>query len=79
LADIVSLLPGAIDFIEVNHQGQMVTVKGVIPNKDGEGEIFTYARGLRGKFSGVVISSIEARLDNETKEIIGLEFEFSLE
>ena len=78
LSDIVSLLPASVDFIEVNHGDKSVTVSGIIPDEDGEDDIFRYARDLRGRFSSVIISSIEAREGEEEEEIEGFEFELLL-
>ncbi len=78
LSDIVSLLPEDVDLTEVNHMGDTVTVTGVVLDEDGEDDIFQYARELRtsGRFSTVIISSIEAI--EEEEEIEGFEFEFLL-
>ncbi|MBA7600928.1 hypothetical protein ES703_07991 [subsurface metagenome] len=75
MSQIVSLLPGNLDLTTVNHIGDMVTVVGLSPNESG---IFSYARNLRngGRFSTVVISSIEAIEEDE--EIVSFEFEFLL-
>jgi uncharacterized protein YrzB (UPF0473 family) len=78
LSNIVSLLPEDVAFIEINHGSASATVTGVNLDEDGEDEIFQYARSLRGKFSSVIISSIEAREDEEG-EIEGFEFEVLLE
>ena len=89
LNNIVDLLPGTIDFIEVNHEGGAVTVKGIILDENGEGIILQYAKDLRTRFAGlqvayqrsVIVSSIEWVPDTdhpETQEIIGYKFEFLL-
>jgi len=53
-------LPGRLDTAEINHSVEEVMVTGVAP--DEVADIFSYARALRssGRFSMVVISSIEA-------------------
>jgi hypothetical protein len=74
LTDIVNLLPGTIDKtngFEINHEGKLVHAKGVATT---EYDIFTYARDLRSKFASVAISSIKARIDEETHAITGYEF-----
>lgn len=75
MSQIASLLPGNLDLTAVNHIGDMVTVAGLSPNESG---IFSYARDLRngGRFSTVVISSIEAV--EEYMEIVSFKFEFLL-
>jgi type IV pilus assembly protein PilM len=74
MSNIVSLQPGNL-LTAVNHVGDMVTLTGFSAN---EGSIFSYARALRnsGRFSTVVITSIEAVEEDE--KIIGLNFEFLL-
>jgi type IV pilus assembly protein PilM len=76
LSQITGLLPVNIALIGVNHDIDMVTVRGIAPI---EINIFQYARDLRssGQFSTVIISSIEAI--EEEEEIIGFEFVFHLE
>jgi type IV pilus assembly protein PilM len=75
MSQIVNLLPGNLDLTEVNHIGDMITVTGLSPDENG---IFSYARALRndGRFSTVVISSVEALEEDE--EIVGFNFEFLL-
>lgn len=74
MSNIVSLQPGNL-LTEVNHLGDTVTLSGFSAN---ESSIFSYARALRnsGRFSTVIISSIEAV--EEDDEITGLNFEFLL-
>ena len=74
---IVGLLHEDVDLTEINHSGNPVTVTGTSPDEDG---IFEYARDLRssGRFSLVVISSIEAIREGEGEEIEGFNFEFRL-
>jgi type IV pilus assembly protein PilM len=76
LSQITSVLPSNVDLIGVLHDIDIVTVRGIAPT---ETSIFQYARDLRssGRFSTVIISSIEA-IDEE-EEIIGFEFVFRLE
>ena len=76
MSDIVRLLPGNVDLTEVNHGSKSVSVSGIA---SGEGDIFTYARNLRGSFSSVIISSIKAEVEEEGREIEGFRFEFFLE
>jgi len=77
--DIVRLLPQDADFIEINHEEEDVTVNGVVKKEiDSEDDIFAYARDLRYRFLRIIISSIEARFDDED-EFIGYEFEFLLD
>ena len=78
MSKIVSLLPGDVDLIEVNHGGKSVTVNGKVVKTDAEDDIFTYARNLRGSFSSVIISSMEV-VEDEDGDIEGFEFEFLLE
>jgi type IV pilus assembly protein PilM len=75
MSQIVSLLPGSLTLTTVNHVGDMVTVIGLSPT---ESSIFSYSRALRngGRFSTVVISSIEAVEENE--QIVNYKFEFLL-
>ena len=75
MSQIVNLLPGNLNLTEVNHIGDMITVTGLSPDENG---IFSYARALRndGRFSTVVISSVEAIEEDE--EIVGFNFEFLL-
>jgi type IV pilus assembly protein PilM len=75
MSQIVNLLPGDLNLTEVNHIGDMITVTGLSPDENG---IFSYARALRndGRFSTVVISSVEAIEEDE--EIVGFNFEFLL-
>jgi Tfp pilus assembly protein PilN len=74
MSHIVSLQPGNL-LTAVNHLGDMVTISGFAAN---ESSIFSYARALRnsGRFSNVIISSIEAV--EEEDQITGLNFEFLL-
>jgi len=77
--DIVRLLPQDADFIEINHEEEVVTIEGLVKEEiDAEDDIFAYARALRGQFLRIIISSIEAVEDDEG-EFIGYEFEFLLE
>jgi type IV pilus assembly protein PilM len=71
MSNIVSLQPGNL-LTAVNHLGDMVTLSGFATN---ESSIFNYARALRnsGRFSNVVISSIEYVEDKE-----GFRFDFLL-
>lgn len=71
---IVSLQPANL-LNTVNHVGDMITIVGTGNN---ENIIFSYARALRndGRFSTVVISSIEAVEDDE--QITSYQFEFLL-
>jgi len=79
MSKVVSLLPEDVGFIEINHGDNSVTVNGIVKEEvDAEDDIFTYARNLRGSFSSVIISSIEAVEDCEG-EFEGFEFEFLLE
>lgn len=74
MGQIVSLQTGNL-ISNVNHVGDMITILGTGSN---ENIIFSYARALRndGRFSTVVISSIEAIEEDE--EITGYQFEFLL-
>lgn len=64
MSQVVDLLPGSLDLTAVDHTGDLVTVTGLSPNESG---IFSYARALRngGRFSTVIISSIEAKGEGE--------------
>ncbi len=75
MSQVVDLLPGNLDLTIVDHTDNLVTVTGLSPNESG---IFGYARALRngGRFSTVVISSIEAI--EEDGAIINFNFEFLL-
>lgn len=75
MSQIVDPLPGNLNLTMVDHIGDLVTVTGLSPNESG---IFSYARNLRngGRFSTVVISSIEAI--EKDGEIISFKFEFLL-
>ncbi len=75
-SQIVSWLPSSINLTGVNHTGDKVIVSGASPT---ESSILKYASDLRacGRFSMVIISSIEAV--EEEEEITGFEFEFLLE
>jgi hypothetical protein len=75
MSKVVSLLPGDVDLIEVNHGGKSVTVNGKVVKTDAEDDIFIYARNLRGSFSSIIISSVEA-VEDEEGEAEGFEFEF---
>ncbi len=74
MSQIVDLLPSTMDLTLVNHIGDQVTVTGIAPDEKG---IFSYARAIRngGRFSTVVISSIEAV---EEDDVITYNFEFLL-
>ncbi len=75
---IVSLLPNEdVNLKEVNHGSDSVTVSGVVIKTDAQIDIFTYARNLQSSFSSVIISSVEAKED-EDGELEGFEFEFLL-
>jgi len=76
LSQITNVLPVDVALIGVYHEVDIVTVRGISPV---ETNIFQYARDLRssGRFSTVIISSIEAI--EEEEEIIGFEFVFLLE
>jgi Tfp pilus assembly protein PilN len=78
MSKIVSLLPEDVDLTEVNYGGKSVTVSGIVIKTDAEDDIFTYARNLRSSLSGVIVSSIKVKEDEEG-EIEGFEFEFLLE
>jgi type IV pilus assembly protein PilM len=79
MGDIVRLLPSDADFIEINHEEEQATVNGLVKEEiDAEDDIFAYARDLRDRFLRIIISSIEAREDDEG-EFIGYEFEFLLD
>jgi type IV pilus assembly protein PilM len=75
LIQMSSVLPNAVNLTDVNHDGDNLIVVGIAPDED---DIFKYARDLRtsGRFSAVIISSIEAI--EEEEEITGFEFEFLL-
>jgi len=75
MSQVVDLLPGNLDLTIVDHTDNLVTVTGLSPNESG---IFSYARALRngGRFSTVVISSIEAI--EEDGVVINFNFEFLL-
>ena len=75
MSQVVDLLPGNLDLTIVDHTDNLVTVTGLSPNESG---IFGYARALRngGRFSTVVISSIEAI--EEDGVVINFNFEFLL-
>ena len=86
LSQSVSVMPLGIDLTGVNHAGGTVTVNGITPD---EANIFNYARELRnsGRFSAVIISSIEAieveeeeeeNEDEEAAEIKEFRFNFLL-
>ncbi len=77
LSQIVSLLPTKVDLTNVNHGGSSVTVSGIAPDED---DIFKYARDLRssGRFSTVIISSIEFIEEEEEEESEGFNFKFLL-
>jgi type IV pilus assembly protein PilM len=74
MSQIVSLQPGNL-LTMVNHTNDLVTVTGI---SSSESSIFSYARALRngGRFSTVVISSIEAMEENQV--ITGFNFQFLL-
>jgi type IV pilus assembly protein PilM len=77
--DIVGLLPQEADFVEINHDEEAVTVNGLVKKEiDAEDDIFDYARDLRSRFLGIIISSVQA-VEDEEGEFIGYEFEFLLE
>jgi type IV pilus assembly protein PilM len=75
MSQILSLLPGSLTLTTVNHTADMVNVIGLSPN---EGSIFSYSRALRngGRFTTVVISSIEAVEENDV--VVSYKFEFTL-
>jgi type IV pilus assembly protein PilM len=75
VSQIVGLMPGNLNLTMVEHEGDLITVTGLSPN---EGSIFVYARALRdsGRFSTVIISSIEAR--EQLGNIVRYEFELTL-
>ncbi len=77
LNQIVSLMPGDVDLVEVDYKDDSVRVIGITPDED---DIFKFARDLRagGRFSTVIISAIEA-ITGEDEVIEGFQFEFSLE
>ncbi|GAF91976.1 unnamed protein product, partial [marine sediment metagenome] len=74
-SQIVTSCPMGISLTGVDHVVNSATVSGVSPT---EHSIFVYARSLRasGRFSTVIISSIEAI--EEEGEVTGFEFEFLL-
>ena len=77
--DIVRLLPQDADFIEINHEEEDVTINGLVREEiDAEDDIFQYARDLREQFIRIIISSIEAVVDDEG-DFVGYEFKFLLE
>jgi len=77
--DVVRLLPQDADFIEINHEEEQAMVNGLVKEEiDAEDDIFTYAKDLRGRFLRIIISSIQAR-ENDEGEFIGYEFEFLLD
>jgi type IV pilus assembly protein PilM len=74
--DIVRLLPTDADFVEINHETEDITISGLVKEEiDAEDDIIAYARSLKGFFSSVIISSIEA-VEDEEGEFIGYKFEF---
>ena len=75
VSQIVGLMPGNLNLTMVKHDSDLITVTGLSPN---EGSIFVYARALRdsGRFSTVIISSIEAR--EQLGNIVRYEFELTL-
>ena len=82
LSRIVGLLPESVNLTDINHSVAQVIVSGIAPDEDG---IFEYARNLRssGRFSMVVISSIDTSIEaegeeEEEEEITGFSFEFLL-
>jgi type IV pilus assembly protein PilM len=74
MSQIVSLQPGNL-LTMINHANDVITVNGISAN---ESSIFSYARALRnsGRFSTVVILSIEAVEENEV--ITDYNFQFLL-
>ncbi|MGD9117410.1 MAG: pilus assembly protein PilM [Dehalococcoidia bacterium] len=74
MSQIVSLQTGNL-LTAVNHLGDMVMLSGFTTS---ESSIFSYARALRnsGRFSTVVITSVEAVEEDDA--IVGLNFEFLL-
>jgi len=66
LHEIVSLKPADVDLTEVNHDSEVVTVSGVVPEED-RNDIFAYARSLRGsgRFPTVIILSIAEEISGE--------------
>jgi type IV pilus assembly protein PilM len=64
LSEIDRLKPTTVDFTEVNHTGDTVTISGVAPD---EKKIFKYARDLRScdRNFTVIISSITAISEDE--------------
>ena len=81
--DTVTIDVEPLDQAEINHDAEQVTVTGIAPD---EAAIFKYARALRssGRFSTVIISSIEAyeeiieEEDGEEEIKKGFNFEFLL-
>jgi type IV pilus assembly protein PilM len=75
LSQLASVLPKDVNLTDVNHQGDELVVVGTAQDED---DIFKYARDLRtsGRFSAVIISSIDAIVEEE--EITGFKFEFLL-
>jgi type IV pilus assembly protein PilM len=75
LQQIASVLPKDVNLTDLNHTGDALRVWGIASDED---DIFEYARDLRasGRFSVVIISSIEAvEVDEMFEEF---EFEFLL-
>jgi type IV pilus assembly protein PilM len=75
VSQIVNLLPGTMTLTTVNHVGDAINVIGLSPTEAG---VFSYARALRNgdRFPTVVISSIEAIVENE--QVVRYKFEFLL-
>jgi type IV pilus assembly protein PilM len=77
--DIVMLVPADAEFIELNHEDEVVTINGLVAEEiDAEDDIFAYARSLRSRYVNFVVSSIEAA-ETEEGEFIGYEFELLME
>jgi type IV pilus assembly protein PilM len=73
LAEVVNLVPGAIDLTGIVHEGDSIKVTGVAKSQD---DIFYYARDLRSSFGDVTISSVHA--EESGAWITGFNFELSI-
>jgi len=62
----MSVLPGTIDLTEISHASPELNIRGIAPS---EVEVLSYAKKLRasGRFSQVVISSVERSEEDETR------------
>ena len=78
LQEAVNLLPEVVIILNIDYDGESVTIYGLAPT---EGDIFIYARDLRSsdRFTEVTISSIREVFRQEAEEEIRLfDFEFLL-